>query len=184
MSHWFDRVTLAAAEPRISRRDALRRGGALAAATAATAVLPAAPADASDNAYCLAACLDANDNGFNRFTASCQEAYLGSNGFGSDAIELINCLADVHRAFKAGVANCGTPFCGNKKRYPPRRRPPIPRHVKPPKPPPASGPTGGGGHGGIACGSVRCDPDDHCCYAGGSGGAPVYPFCLSTPCPT
>ena len=186
MRGWLDRIAIASAtlsDQRISRREALRATGQVTAAALGGAALTGAAAPdalASSNGYCLAACLVANDNGFDQFVGHCRQDYLASSGTGVDAAELIDCIAEAHRALKVGAAACATPFCGNRKRYPPKRRPPRPKPLPPTKPPlPHAGGGGsgpGGGRGG-ACGpDVFCDSDEICCTT--NNGGQTLQFCL------
>lgn len=181
MTAWFDRFAISTArvtEHRISRREALRATGRAGAATLVGATIAgAAAAEADADGYCLAACLGLVDNGFKQFVKSCQNTYLASPHTGADAIELINCVVDVHRAFKVGVARCHQPFCGDRKRYPPSRRPPVPGPAPRPKPLPPPGGTGPSrGHGAVCGPDVFCDADQICCTTKNSG--QVLQFCL------
>jgi hypothetical protein len=185
MTAWFDRFAISTArlaERRISRREALRATARVSAATIVGAAVAGTVAPEADaDGYCLAACLGAVDNGFKDFVASCQDTYLGSSHSGADVIDLINCVVEVHRAFKAGVARCRQPFCGDRNRYPPARRPPVPRPAPRPKPLPPRGGTGTGPSPGrgAACGpDVFCDADQFCCTTNNSG--QVLQFCLPT----
>lgn len=186
MRAWLDRIAIAAATPshrRSTRREALQATGQATAAALAGAALAGAAASAalaSPNGYCLAACLVANDNGFDQFVGHCKQDYLASSGTGDDAVELIDCIADAHRGLKVGAVACATPFCGNRKRYPPKRRPPQPKPLpppQPPSPPPGGGLSGPSGGRGVACGTdVFCDSDEICCTTINAG--QTLQFCL------